>query len=45
MRCEGGAEAHMADLGFGPLLLVDSFPVTMSGATRSNEFCNIAILF
>ena len=24
----------MADLGFGPLRLVDSFPVTMSGAAR-----------
>lgn len=34
VRCEGGAEAHMADLGFGWLRLVDSFPVTMSGAAR-----------
>lgn len=32
VRCEGGAESHMADLSFGRLQLVDSFPVTMSGA-------------
>jgi hypothetical protein len=25
-------EAHMAQLGFGPLLLIKAFPVNMSGA-------------
>jgi hypothetical protein len=25
-------EAHMAELGFGPLLLIKAFPVNMSGA-------------
>jgi hypothetical protein len=27
-------EAHMAELGFGPLLLIKAFPVNMSGAQR-----------
>jgi hypothetical protein len=32
VRSEGGPEGHMSELGFGRLQLVDSFPVTMSGA-------------
>lgn len=38
MRGEDPARM-MADLGFGPLLLITNFPVKMSGSGRSFQVC------